>query len=201
MYRGSYLGSLGRYDLSHRLLGEAEAAAHDAHELELQAEAHLRHALLFFLQKDYTASGRMFRAVLRLAEQIGGWYFRGNALCGIGKNLMIQEHYRDAMPWLEESVRIFEGAGARLSIAMVWSELAVCYLGIGDDERALKLFRDAERINQESGFVHNHQVVLANIGNVYLYRREYFTALSYYPTRSGTGPRDQGSGVTEEVDL
>lgn len=63
---------------------------------------------------------------------------------------------------------------------MVWSELAVCYLGMGDDEKALELFRKAESVNHESGFIHNYQVVLANIGNVYLHRRDHFTAISYY---------------------
>jgi tetratricopeptide (TPR) repeat protein len=71
-------------------------------------------------------------------------------------------------------------AGARLSIATVWSELAVCYLGLDDDKKALELFRKAERVNRESGFIHNYRVVLANIGNVYLHRRDYFSAISYY---------------------
>lgn len=37
------------------------------------------------------------------------------------KNLMIQEQYEEAMPWLQESLGLFESADARLSIAMVWS--------------------------------------------------------------------------------
>jgi hypothetical protein len=35
-------------------------------------------------------------------------------------------------------------------------------------------------VNREAGVVHNYQVVLANIGSVYLHRREHFTAISYY---------------------
>lgn len=93
---------------------------------------------------------------------------------------MIQEHYKEAMPWLEESLKIFENVEARLEIAMVWGELAVCYLGMEEDEKAMELFRKAESVNHECGAVHNYQVVLANIGNVYLYRRDYFTAISYY---------------------
>jgi tetratricopeptide (TPR) repeat protein len=137
-------------------------------------------AFIFFRQKDYVSSDRMFRSVLKVGEQVGGWYFRGHALWGIGKNLMIQGQYHDAMPWLEESLKIFEDAGARLSIAMVWGELGVCYLGWGDDEKALELFRKAECVNYASRAVHNYQVVLANIGNVYLHRRDHFTAISYY---------------------
>jgi tetratricopeptide (TPR) repeat protein len=95
---------------------------------------------------------------------------------------MIQEQYEEATPWLEESLEIFEGAGARLSVAMVWGELAVCHLGLGDDARALELFQRSARINQEACAIHNYQVALAiaSIGNVYFHRRDYLTALSYY---------------------
>lgn len=180
MHRGFYSGLLGRYELAHRLLGEAEVTAHDGGLPKLQADVYLSWAFIFFRQEDYVSSGRLFRSVLSIAEKVGGWYFRGHAFWGIGKNLMILEQYRDAMPWLEESLGIFEDAPARLSIAMVWSELAVCYLGVGDDEKALELFRKAECVNRELGYIHNYQVVLANIGNVYLYRRDHFTAISNY---------------------
>ncbi len=85
-------------------------------------------------------------------------------------------------PWHRsiESLKIFEAAGARLAIATVWGELAVCYLGLGDDRAALELNLKAAAVEQDAGFIHNYQVSLANIGNVYLYRRDYFTALSYY---------------------
>jgi tetratricopeptide (TPR) repeat protein len=180
MYRGSYSGCLGRYATSHYLLDEAEAMAHDAGLLTLLGEVHLSRAFVFFLQKDYASSGGSFRAALGLADEVGGWHLRGHALWGIGKNLMIQGHYDEAMPWLDESLGIFEGADARLSVAMVWSELAVCHLGSGADDKAMELFRRAERVNCEAGVIHNYQVVLANIGNVYLHCRDHFTAISYY---------------------
>jgi tetratricopeptide (TPR) repeat protein len=140
----------------------------------------LSRAFIFFRQKDYVSSDLTYHSVLAIADQIGGWHYRGHALWGIGKNLMIQEHHTEAIPWLMESLAIFEDAGARLSIAMVWSELAVCHLGLGDDIRAMELLRQAERVNREAGAVHNYQVALANIGNVYLHRCNHFTAISYY---------------------
>lgn len=180
MYRGSYSGYLGQYETSHKLLHEAEVMARDAGLPGLQGEVYLCRAFLYFRKKDYASSDRMFRDALAIAEQVGSWYFRGHALWGIGKNLMIEQHYEEAMPWLNESLEIFENAAARLSVAMVWSELAVCHLGLGDDEKAMELLREAERVNYEAGAIHNYQVVLANIGNVYLQRRDHFTAISYY---------------------
>jgi tetratricopeptide (TPR) repeat protein len=180
VYRGAYSGSLGRYEPSHRLFEEAETLARDAGLFKLLGNIYLSRAFIFFVQKDYASSEALFRAALKIAEQVGGWYLRGHSLWGIGKTLMIQEHYDEAMPWLNESLEIFENASARLSIAMVWSELAVCYLGLGDDEGAMVLLRKAEQVNYEAGVIHNYQVVLANIGNVYLHRRDHFAAISYY---------------------
>ena len=180
MYRGAYSGYLGRYEASYHLLQEAEAIARQAGLAELLGDVHLSRAFILFRQKDYVSSDNQFRCALKLAGEVGGWYLRGYGLWGVGKNLMIQEHYGEAMPWLEEALRIFEGAEAKLAIAMVWNELALCYLGLGDDERAMELLRKAECVNRECGPVHNYQVVLADIGNVYLHRRDYFTAISYY---------------------
>jgi len=113
---------------------------------------------------------------------------------------MIQGHYQEGLPWLQESLGIFESAGARLSIAMAWSELAVCHLGLGDDEKTMELFRKAERVNYEAGVIHNYQVVLANIGNVYLHRRDYFNGDLVLPASPSPGARNQGSGFDQEVD-
>ncbi len=136
--------------------------------------------MIFFLQKSYSSSDRIYRDVLDRSDELGGWYFRATALWGIGKNLMIQEHYEEAMPRLEKSLEIFESVGARLSTATVWSELGVCYLGFGDDAKALELFQRSAQVNQQADTTHNYQVNLANIGNVYFHRRDYLTALSYY---------------------
>jgi tetratricopeptide (TPR) repeat protein len=180
MYRGAYSRSLGRFQTAHGLLGEAEVLTRDAGLLKLQGNVYLSRAFVFFLQKDYVSSDRMFRNALGLTGQIAGWYLKGHALWGIGKNLMIQEHYREGVRWLEESLRIFENAGARLAIAMVWGGLAVCHLGLGSDETALELLQKAAQVEYDAGFIHNYQVSLANIGNVYLHRRDHFAAISYY---------------------
>jgi tetratricopeptide (TPR) repeat protein len=181
MHRGYCAGYLCRYEASHQLLGEAEIMARKANLHGLVGDICLSRAFILFRQKDYVSSDLMYRSVLAIVERAGcSWYYRGHALWGIGKNLMIQEHYNEAMPWLEESLAVFEDARARLLIAMVWSELAVCHLGLGDDVKALDLLRRAERGNREAGAIHNYQVALANIGNVYLHRRDYFGALSYY---------------------
>jgi tetratricopeptide (TPR) repeat protein len=178
--RGYYLGLLGRYQFSHQLLREAEAMARDADMTELLAEVHLCQAMIFYLQQNYSCSSEIFRLVLTLSPQIGGWYFEGTALWGIGKNLMIETHYEEAIPWLQNALATFEGVDAKLLVAVAWSELSVCHLGLGNDVLALDLLQKASMIQHEAGNIANYQVALANIGNVYLYRGDHMTAISCY---------------------
>jgi tetratricopeptide (TPR) repeat protein len=177
---GHCLSLLGRFDQAHLSLQRAERIARNAELLELQCEVHRDQAMLFFLQEDYTSFDRVFRLILDQADRVGGWYFPAVALWGIGKNLMIQGHHQRAMPWLEDSLRLFESADARLWIATVWGELAVCYLGLGDDIRALELFQNAMNIEGAAGTVGNYQVHLANIGNVHLHRGNHLLAIDFY---------------------
>jgi len=65
-------------------------------------------------------------------------------------------------------------------MAIVSSEMAVCHLQLGDDRKSLELLENAAQIQREVGRVQNYLVALANIGNVYLYRRDYLTAIDYY---------------------
>ena len=87
------------------------------------------------------------------------------------------------MPWLDQSLAVFKAASARLVVAMVWSEQAVCHLGLGDDKKAKSFCRKAERVVKENCSTHNYQVIIASIGNIYLHRRDYFT--TRYQSKSG----------------
>jgi len=179
-YSGYYMGLFGRYPSAHLLMSRAEEIARFADLHEIVCEVQQRQAMIFYLQHDYASSDRIFRLILDSSRQIGGWYFRANAQWGIGKNLMIQGHHSEALPWLDDACALFAGAGVRQSVATVWSEMAVCHLGLGDDVTSLRLLKDALEANREAGTVQNYQVVLANIGNVYLHRGDNLTAATYY---------------------
>lgn len=180
MHRGICCAYLSRHKISHRLLSEAETAARNSGLPRLIGDIRLFRAFIFYRERNYVSSSKLYRSVLDLPEAENDWYLRGHGLWGMGKNLMIQEQYEDAVHWLVRSLEIFESENARLAMALVWSELGVCYLGLGEDVKALGLFRKSEVVDVECGLLHGYQVDLANIGNVYLHRRDYLTALSYY---------------------
>lgn len=174
------LGHLGRYEVSRRLMSEAENLAGQTGILELQCEVLQCQAMIHYLQRDYDSSAQCFHAILRASDQVGGWYFRANALWGIGKNHMIQLRYHEAIPWLEGAEEIFQAEGAELPVAVTWSELAVCCLGLGDDRKSLQLLENAIEIQRKLGVKQNFLVGLANIGNVYLHRGDHLRAIEYY---------------------
>lgn len=179
-HKGYFLGLLGRYNSAYAILGQAERMAEDAALPGLLCQIHQSRALLLYFQEDYSSSESLFRKILQISQEIDGWYYPAVARWGIGKCRMIQTYYEEAIPWLEESLRAFEAAEAKLWMATVWSELAVCRLGLGEDQNSLDLLEAAVKVHGEAGVKQSYLVGLANIGNVYLHRCDYLRAIDYY---------------------
>ena len=85
-----------------------------------------------------------------------------------------------AISRFEEALAIFERLDARFYCAIVQGELGTCYTYLGQTDKALELLERTAAIFQANGALAHYQVSLADIGNVYLYRREFLTAISYY---------------------
>jgi tetratricopeptide (TPR) repeat protein len=60
------------------------------------------------------------------------------------------------------------------------SELGACHFGLDNLGEALELFLKAEQIDLETCAHPGRQIVIANIGNIYLRRGEYVKAISHY---------------------
>ncbi len=180
MHCGYCLGLLGRYERSKQLLQEAEREASLLGMHELRCEVLLRQAMVAFLQQDYANSDHIYRIVLDECGKLDDWYLHSAALAGVGKVLMIQREFAEAIPWLQDALKIVEQKQAKYAIARLWSEIAVCELGLGHSGKALKLFQDAERVNLDLGALPSYQVCVANIGNVYYETGDYLKAIGHY---------------------
>ena len=129
---------------------------------------------------SYNSADESLRSALEPASSGSNDLLQGLIVSGLGKNLMFQSEYAAAIPRFEEALAIFEKLEYPLYTAIMWSELANCYLHLDDPDKALELLEKSERVFSECGATPNYQVCLANIGNIYLYRREFATAISYY---------------------
>jgi len=180
MHCGYCLGVLARYGQSKRLLNQAESETYRLGLPQLRCEVLLRQAMVAFLQQDYADSNRIYHLILDECERIDDWYIHSAARAGVGKVLMIQYEFADALPWFREALVIVERQQAKYAIARLWSEIAVCELGLGRPAEALRLFQDAERVNLELGAMPNYQICVANIGNVFCQQGDYLKAIAHY---------------------
>jgi tetratricopeptide (TPR) repeat protein len=53
-------------------------------------------------------------------------------------------------------------------------------MGLGDPDRALKIYMEADKVLAALGARHAYQVNLANMGAVFLHKGEFLTAISHY---------------------
>ena len=180
MHLGYCSALLGNYKLANTLFTEALELADSANLLDLQVEIKLRRAMSSFLQKDLDSAENIYRDLLEIPSEKIGWYLRSMTLGGVGKILLHRKNFREAITWLKQAIRVLKDADAPIRAIGFESEVALCYLGLDDPSTALNLLQDAALASFECGAIHLHQVILGDIGNVFLYQREYWTAISYY---------------------
>jgi len=180
MHKGYLMGSLARYAECWSLLGQAEQKARELRLPTLVAEILWRRGMMSIFVGDYDSADECLRSALELASAENNQQLQGLTLAGLAKNLVYRGEYAAAIPRFEEALETFEKLESPFHCAIIWSELANCYLNVDEPEKALQFFQKAESVFLESGATPNYQVCLANIGNVYLYLREFLTAISYY---------------------
>src|SRR5579862_8812386 len=141
--------------------------------------------MIHYVRREYAASTEKYQGALHLCENWDDWYLQSTALAGIGKNLMIQRYFTEAIPWFDRSLALSDAAGAEYSKARLWSELAICHMGLGDSEKALGLLYQAEKVTWDLGAIPAYQICLADIGGILFGRGEFAAALSYYTRALG----------------
>lgn len=171
---------LGNYKVADTLLNESLAQARSGKLLNLEVEVRLRQAMSRFLQRDLDSAEEIYRDLLEIPAEKIGWYLHSTVLGGTGKILLHRREFQKALPWLLQAIETVKIAGAPLRAIGFESAVALCYLDMNDAETALSMLRKAERSSLECGAMHLYQVTLADIGNVYLHQKKYWTAISYY---------------------
>lgn len=174
------MGSLARYAECWSLLNQAERTARELNLPTLLAEILWRRGIMSIFVGDHNSADKCLCSALEIASTEDNRQLQGLILAGLAKNMMYRGEFSAAIPRFEEALATFESLKDTFYCAIIWCELANCYLHTDEAERALESFHKAEPIFLESGAVPNYQVCLANIGNVYLYRREFLTAITYY---------------------
>jgi tetratricopeptide (TPR) repeat protein len=177
MERAYFLGLLGRFGESRVHFDEAETFFEQTCSSAAVGELQWRRGLVLHFFGDFKHSDTCFRHALAIGEKEKNDMITGLGSAGIGKNLMMNGRPREAFPWFERALTIFEKEGSRLRAAAMLSELGACHFGLGNLEESLELLLKADEIELEAGAHPGHQISLANIGNIYLRRGEYARAI------------------------
>ncbi len=180
MHRGYLLAMLGRYDSSRANLSRAENLASASNLPGLQGEVRVRQAMVAYLENDLDNAQHLYRSVVDIQGEKYGQYLYCVALAGVGKSFIARKQYPDALLWLRRSLAIATSQDFGLLRPAIMGEMGVCYLGAGDPERSLEMHLQVDRLLSESGARRGHPMNLSDIGNVYLQKGDYGTAIAYY---------------------
>jgi len=157
---------LQQFNDAERLLANADELARAKHP-ELLSEVTLAQGTLLLLRNSFSDAQNRFRGALELARRDQQPFVEANALGSLGVAAMRQQHYDQAIDWLQASLTISHQLGNPTQEEKTLGNLGWTYYKLGDFEKALSLFQQAAKICTEQGLVKDEQIWLSNSGLIY----------------------------------
>ena len=154
-----------------RSLAEAEALAKANHP-ELLGHVALRKGTLTDYQGDLKTATTQYRIALQDARERKDSYLEASALGSLGLVTTEQEHYDESIDWNRQALFVSEHAGAKSLAAKIQLNTGWSYFKIGDYERALAFFQQAEESAGAAGLVSDQVICRINVGAVEYYLRD-----------------------------
>lgn len=170
---------LQRFDSAQEHLSRAQQLATIKHP-KLLPEVILGKGTVAVLRSDYPTAESCFRAALKLARQTKQGFVEANALGSLGVVAMRRERYGEAIDWYSAALAHARSLENQTLVAKTLGNLGWSYYRLGDLERALSLFKEAELSSGKLGLIKDQQIWLTNIGIVYSNLEDYPDAERYY---------------------
>lgn len=124
------------------------------------------HATLALEQGRTEEAYRFYLEDLDTTRRFGQPFDEATALNNLGTVRLQQERFDEAIDWLNASNRIAGSLGAQDLLVYNMGNLGWAYFSLGDRERALALFQDAERRADALGDIHGTILWLTTSGYV-----------------------------------
>jgi CHAT domain-containing protein/Tfp pilus assembly protein PilF len=180
LYRGYTEYLLHRNSRACERLQEAETLARSSEDSGLIAEVKLRQGSLAVARQEFNEAGDKFQQVIDYATGNHDEYLRMLATGNMGFLLLQSFHSDQAIPWFEKALESARTLNAVQTQARTVGNLGSCYYRLGDLEKAIHCFEQAEAEFARAGQRYARQIWLRNIGNIYLERRDYVRAGDIY---------------------
>jgi tetratricopeptide (TPR) repeat protein len=143
-YQGYTAYLLRKYDVADLRLREAETLARSSDDSGLMAEVELRQGMLAVAKQEFTEAGDRFRHVIDYATRNHDEYLEMLATGNMGYLLLQSFHFDLAIPWFEKALAYAHTLNAAQTLARTVGNLGWCYYRLGDLEKAIHCFEQAE---------------------------------------------------------
>ena len=171
------------------LMREALQAALASGDADLVTNIQLR---LGELVMPLAESDRYTRTALAAAEQSHNCLLLSWAQLDLGFNRARFARFDEAVPFLDEAMKIARPCSAKSMLAIASGNLGWCYYMLGDMDRAKNAFTFAETLTGQLGMKDSQHRWLGALGAIYLQRGDLDRAASYQQ-RAAALARDAGN--------
>ncbi|MGH9453185.1 MAG: CHAT domain-containing protein, partial [Terriglobia bacterium] len=189
MDQGRLQYSLGEVQNSLLSYDQAAQLARSAGLESLLAEIELRQGGSFLRLGKASAAEAGFLSGLGRARQQRDAFLEASAFADLAVLRMNDARYDEAIGRFRQALAFFEEIPSRRSIARTLNNLGYCELQLGNPEKALPLFKEANERATATGMWSDQQVTLGRIGDCYRGLGNLQNALAYYQQALGIAQR------------
>ncbi|MGC1458273.1 MAG: CHAT domain-containing protein [Steroidobacteraceae bacterium] len=149
-----------------------------------------------------------FRSSLAVARRSGNLLLQASDLVDIGADSLLGEHFDQALALSQVSADFARSVQARRQLQLATGNMGWAYTNLGDFERALAQFQQAEQLAHQIGMTRNRALWLQDaglaeykLGDLDEARQYEALALQTLQTLSAGGTRDQVTNIETNLAL
>ncbi len=171
MLQGIASNALQQFDAGERYLAEAARLA-DAGAPEVSGDIAISTGSMHFNRKNPERAEIEFQRALRIAREQQRPFLEANAHGSLGLVRMQRHQYAEAADEFQAAVALAKSVQARVSIEKSLGNLGWAYQNMGELDRAMELFTEAETQSQYYGIVKDQQIWLASLAAIQVARHD-----------------------------
>ncbi len=171
MLQGIASNALQQFDAGERYLTEAAKLA-DAGAPEVSGDIAISTGSMHFNRQHPERAEIEFQRALRIAREQQRPFLEANAHGSLGLVRMQRHQYAEAADEFQAAVALAKSVQARVSIEKSLGNLGWAYQNMGELDRAMELFTEAETQSQYYGIVKDQQIWLASLAAIQVARHD-----------------------------
>jgi CHAT domain-containing protein len=177
--QGAANNYLQQFDEAKLRIQQAEDLA-SASQPQLLGDVALVKATLATIKGDFSNAELLNRQALNTALKRNQPFLKASALGNLGFVALRQQHCADAVERFDAAAAAAQQLHNRTLLEKAAGNSGWCYYKLGDFDRALENFTQAESTSAELGIAKDQLTWLTNIGSIHYERRDFAAAANYY---------------------